>query len=57
MRELHLKNEKLLINETKRFSELLEARKTNKIYEARFEEMKRETEALKVKIEQDELDR
>ena len=54
VRELHLKNEKLLIHETQRFSNLLEAQKTIKIQEDRFNEMFRETEILKVKTEKDE---
>ena len=57
VRELHLKNEKLLIHETQRFSHLLESQKTIKVYEARFDEMFKESEILKVKTEQDEQER
>ena len=51
--DLHYKNEKLLVIETERFSHLLQAQKTIKLYESRFDEMYKATEGLKVKIEQE----
>jgi len=57
IQELNLKNEKLLVIETERYGRLIDAQKTNKLYESRLDEMTSELGVLKINLEKEQQKR